>query len=481
MADVLKKVGQVLTYNPALNGYKKALTHKKQSDTQETKDARYEERYKKATDAGMSASRARQYANSYREGSVTNNFWSNFASAFGFKDAETKERESLDSLDEQLFQELLNADYEEKYNSEAAQAQRLQDAGITTSLDGSSISSGEASEINDEVFTAGSELVSSLNESTGTPQQVGSIIGSIGNAISGVVGLVGNVVGVQSSLQALDMNELSNLFGLSSQVGDLGNFLPSLGLTFDDMNGQFQDGKGNILSDDEVLEFARSEGNKRFKSSSGKRIYSDLVSSVLSPSNIAKTKETYSKGHKAVKEFNDTEKELYAQTGVRTKSGYLPIDVYSSSPRFQDIMSGYSALYGAELDFSITQAKMNAEYQKMVYDMRIDGKSLNELKAAKEAFDAKKQLSVSEFQEYVAKSSKDFYDKVCDGARNGDKLCNMLFLALTTPGFSTMFDGNKGPTNILDFLGSDKLHDDFKSLLGFIPRPFRKTLHSKAR
>lgn len=414
----------------------------------------YQSRYDRAIAAGMSSERAKQYANSYKATTVSDTFWSDAGRFLGIKTAREKDQERLNAEDDSLFNSLLSADYEEKYNSTEAQVQREQNAGLNTQLDPSMASPGEASSVDDTTFAG--EGPAGLLETQGA-EGARNLLSSMINVATSVASIAATGVDISSSIQALDINELTNLVGIAKGASDLAGYIPGLGQftgTVDstDMDGAPQtlynfvgpDGKTFATARPVDMFMKQYEGNMRTKR--GKRMarsvaeaaFSNLGSKARSQAldedmnSRVSSAEAYSKLRAIYPDIPYTEDTLYRN--------------FPASPAYQDFVSKTQDFYLASLEHEGNLARYQADYYDELNKARIAGKSPAEIAAITETYNNKVKGIQSQFQSSAYQTILDYFTSLKDSASKGDADAQIMLFLLMNPSLAGVYgaDTSKG-------------------------------------
>ena len=243
--------------------------------------AKADDRYKRAKDAGMSEERAQQYRDYQSTNYVEDTFWDKIANFFGAKTPHEKETERLRAEEDAFFNNLLNADYEEKYNSAASQAERMRDAGINPNLSDSPVPAGESSQIDDSTLggVAGEGQQQNIAAATGPMDAVQQLL----NIGVGVASFAAGGVDIAQRLTTMDLQELQTIFDITSKGLSVGATIPGLGqyLGTEDVGNvahyRFSDPEyGEYLTADPVGRFNTVYGSK-LRTSSGRRVASQAI------------------------------------------------------------------------------------------------------------------------------------------------------------------------------------------------------------
>lgn len=159
-------------------------------------------------------------SNPYRNAEYTVSPWNQFLSWLGLRTSADAWRENMAIQASEYDSQVAQMDYQNDYNSPAAQAERMNLAGINPNLNGGqSIDSGNSKGMPEDT--------SLPMVSQGDEVQIGNVIHSVLGVFSSAVGIVGSIQGVfrnrlDNNLKSIQ-NE-SSLVGLAESVA--GSFLP---------------------------------------------------------------------------------------------------------------------------------------------------------------------------------------------------------------------------------------------------------------
>lgn len=412
-------------------------------EARKQKDA--EDRYKKAKDAGMSEDRAQQYKNYQTENHVKNSFWDEIANMFGAKTPYEKESERLKAEEDAFFNNLLNADYEEKYNSAAAQAERQRDAGINPNLADSPLAPGEASQIDDSTLggVAGEGNLQNIAAATNPMDAIQTLL----NIGVGVASFAAGGVDVAQSLTQLDLNEVNSIFDITSKGLDVGTSIPGLGqyLGTMDINNEthyrFSDPEhGEYLTADPVGRFNQTYGHN-LRSRRGRRVASQAIRGMFG---IAGDASRSGLKNQVVTDTKNTIETGSAISGLVDESKLSDRDraVYrdfASSDAFTKYQALMRQAFQSEMEFKANELKFSSDYYDQMNKMRIDGKSPAEIKAAAEAYELEKRSRSDAFQSGVFESITQYVDQLSQLAASGDGNAQTMLYFLMSPGISGIY------------------------------------------
>lgn len=402
-------------------------------------------RYDKAIAAGMSHERALQYANYQSENHVSNSSWDNLAGVFGAKTPHEREAERLAAEEDAFFNNLLNADYEEKYNSSSAQAERQRDAGINPNLADSPLAPGEASQIDDSTLggVAGEGNLQNIAAATNPMDAIQTLL----NIGVGVASFAAGGIDVAQSLTQLDLDEVNSIFDITSKGLSVGASIPGLGQylgTVDignETHYRFSDPVyGEYLTSDPVERFNQTYGHN-LRTRRGRRVASQAVRGMfglagdssrsgLKKQVVSDTKDTIETGS-AISGLVDDSK-----LSERDRSVYRD---FASSEAFTKYQALMRQAFQSEMEFKANELKFSSDYYQQMNQMRIDGKSPAEIKAAAEAYELEKRSRSDAFQSGVFESITQYVDQLSQLAAAGDGTAQTMLYFLMSPGVSGIY------------------------------------------
>ncbi len=409
-------------------------------------DERAEDRYKRAKDAGMSEERAQQYRNYQSTNYVEDTFWDKMANFFGAKTGREKETERLKAEEDAFFNNLLNADYEEKYNAAPAEAERMRDAGINTNLsDSPVVSGGDASQIDDNTLggVAGEGQQQNIAAATGPMDAVQQLL----NIGVGVASFAAGGVDVAQRLTTMDLQELQTIFDITSKGLSTGASIPGLGqyLGTQDVGNvayyRFSDPEhGEYMTSDPVGRFNTAYGSK-LRTASGRRVASQAIRGMFGIAGDA-SRAGYKK--QAVTDTKDTIETGSAISGLVDESKLSNRDraVYqdfASSETFTKYQSLMRQAFQSELEFKANELKFSSDYYDSMNKMRLEGKSPAEIKAASEAYELEKKARSDAFQSGVYDSITAYVQELSKLAAAGDGTAQTMLYFLMSPGISGIY------------------------------------------
>lgn len=157
-------------------------------------------------------------ANPYRNAGYTVSPWNQFLSWLGFRTSADAWRENMAIQASEYDSQVAQMDFQNDYNSPAAQSERMSLAGINTNLDGGrSIDSGNSQGMPEDT--------SLPMVSQGDDAQIGQVVNGCLSAFSTALGLVG-------SIQGINRNHLSNVMqGIQNETA-FADFAKGLSVVF---------------------------------------------------------------------------------------------------------------------------------------------------------------------------------------------------------------------------------------------------------
>lgn len=398
--------------------------HSNRSNTQKSPD----ERLAEAQAAGLSGDFATQYANSARKNTYKDTFWDKFRRFFGGKLGSTKMQEALDLEDQALLNELLNAQREQNYNSEEAQAERLRNAGINPDLDGgASLSPSEASQIDDEVLGAGLQpaLQGFQDSAQQFPMQMAEVLM---NGATAVLGFVNSGVDIRNKVQTMDSSALSDLLQFSKTVEEI---------TFDPLNPvykEYVDEEGSVnlqkLTDDFPLK------TRRYKD-----IYKRLLSGLNSPENKARRAEAakrQSGSYVGISEDYET---------INTKSKSLAASLFGNSseeefspfhqnaindPAYRKYVENVAQFALDKLDGDVKAQSIYKEYQS-----KLASANYGEKKAILESFNNELNQLKAEMNKKAVEQSKAMFERLIQESKDGNWISTLLLNSVISGSFQS--------------------------------------------
>ncbi len=408
-------------------------------------DERANDRYKRAKDAGMSEERAQQYRNYQSTNYVEDTFWDKIANFFGAKTGREKETERLKAEEDAFFNTLMNADYEEKYNSAASQAERQRDAGINPNLSDSPIAPGESSQIDDSTLggVAGEGQMQNIASATGPMDAVQQLL----NIGVGVASFAAGGVDIAQRLTTMDLQELQTIFEITSKGLSTGATIPGLGqyLGTEDVGNvayyRFSDPEhGEYMTSDPIGRFNTAYGSK-LRTDAGRRVASQAMRGMFGIAGDA-SRAGYKK-----QSVTDTKDTIEAGSAI---SGLVDESKLSNRDRavYQDFASSetftrYQALmrqaFQSELEFKANELKFSSDYYDSMNKMRLEGKSPAEIKAAAEAYELEKKARADAFQSGVYDSITAYVQDLSKLAAQGDGTAQTMLYFLMSPGISGIY------------------------------------------
>ncbi len=408
-------------------------------------DAKAEDRYKRAKDAGMSEERAQQYRNYQSTNYVEDTFWDKMANFFGAKTGREKETERLRAEEDAFFNNLLNADYEEKYNSAQQQSDRMRDAGINPNLSDSPVPAGDASQIDDSTLggVAGEGQLQNIAAATGPMDAVQRLL-DIG---VGVASFAAGGVDVAQALTQLDLDEVNSIFDITSKGLDVGTSIPGLGqfLGTQDIGNvthyRFSDPvAGEYLTDDPVGRFNQTYGHN-LRTSRGRRVASQAIRGMFGIAGDAR-RAGYKK--QSVQDTKDTIQAGSAISGlvddsklsIRDRAVYRD---FASSETFTKYQALMRQAFQSELEYKANEMKFSSDFYEQMNKMRLDGKSPAEIKAASEAYQLEKKARADAFQSGVYQSITSYVQQLSELAAQGDGAAQTMLYFLMSPGISGLY------------------------------------------
>ncbi len=408
-------------------------------------DARAEDRYKRAKDAGMSEDRAQQYRNYQSTNYVEDTTWDKIANFFGAKTPREKETERLKAEEDAFFNNLLNADYEEKYNSAQQQAERQRDAGINPNLSDSPVPAGEASQIDDSTLggVAGEGNLQNIAAATNPMDAIQTLL----NIGVGVASFAAGGVDIAQTLTQLDLNEVNSIFDITSKGLSVGTSIPGLGqyLGTMDVNNEthyrFSDPvHGEYLTADPVGRFQQTYGHN-LRTSRGRRVASQAIRGMFG---IAGDASRSGLKKQVVSDTKDTIETGSAISGLVDESKLSDRDRaiyrdFASSEAFTKYQALMRQAFESEMKFKANELKFSSDYYEQMNQMRIDGKSPAEIKAAAEAYELEKRSRSDAFQSGVFESITDYVDQLSQLAASGDGTAQTMLYFLMSPGVSGIY------------------------------------------
>lgn len=411
-------------------------------ETAKSNQKPYDERYKRAIDAGMSADRAKQYASSSFESQVTDSAWDKFLVGFGAKTSRQKDIERLNAEDEAFFNSLLNADYEEKYNSAESEAERMRNAGINPNLSESPLPAGDASQIDDTTLSRAGDNTGILDSQPGP----GDVVQKLVDIGVGLASFVSGGVDLGASLMSLDVNELEEIFSLASKGLQAGTIIPGLGQftgTVDAGDNEvwynfFTPEFGNYATDDPVGYFKQRYAGK-LRTKRGKRIATEAMRGMFGLAGDA-SRTGYKK-----QVLGDTLDNVQTsgklsnfgiQGSMRDNGLYSSFATSEAYVKFQGIIRD---AYQSELQFQADELKFSSDFYKTMNQMRIDGKSPAEIKAAAEAYNLEKKSRQDAFQSSVYGDISAYVEHLSQLAEQGDDAASTMLFFIMNPGLSGLY------------------------------------------
>ncbi len=415
---------------------------KQLNETAKSNQKPYDERYQRAIDAGMSADRAKQYASSSFESQVTDSAWDKFLAGFGAKTSRQKDIERLNAEDEAFFNSLLNADYEEKYNSAASEAERMRDAGINPNLSESPLPAGDASQIDDTTLSRAGDNTGILGSQPGP----GDVVQKLVDIGVGLASFVAGGVDLGANLLSLDVTELEEIFGLASKGLQAGTIIPGLGQFTGTVNAGdnevwynfYTPEFGNYATDDPVGYFKQRYAGK-LRTKRGRRIATEAMRGMFGLAGDA-SRTGYKKEVLGNTLDNvNTSGKLGAfgiQGSMRDEGVYRSFETSEAYVKFQSIIRD---AYTSELQFQADELKFSSDYYKAMNQMRLDGKSPAEIKAAAEAYNLEKKSRQDAFQSSVFEEITDYTEQLSQLAEQGDESASLMLFFLMNPGLSGLY------------------------------------------
>lgn len=414
---------------------------KQVKETAKSNQKSYDERYKRAIDAGMSTDRANQYASSSFESQVTDSAWDKFLAGFGAKTSRQKDIERLNSEDEAFFNSLLNADYEEKYNSAEEQANRERAAGINPNLSDSPLAAGESSQIDDTTLARAGDNTGILGSQPGPADVVQKLV-DIG---VGVASFISGGVDLGASLMALDVQELNEIFGLASQGLKSGTVIPGLGQFSGTTNvgdktyyNFTNPGEAPYATDDPVGFFNRRYAGK-LHTKRGRRIASEAMRGMFGLAGDAARSDYKNQVYGNTLESTEKAGKLGAFGILPSYRDQALYNSFATSPAYTKFQGIIQNSYTSELSFQAEELKFSSEFYQKMNEMRINGKSPAEIKAAAEAYQLEKKSRQDAFQSKVYQEISDYTAELAELASQGDEAASLMLFFIMNPGLSGLY------------------------------------------
>lgn len=337
-------------------------------------------------------------------------------------------QEALDLEDQGLLNELLNAQREQSYNSEEAQAERLRNSGINPDLDGgASLSPSEASQIDDEVLGSGLQpaLQSFHDSSQQFPMQMAEVLM---NGATSVLGFVNSGLDIGNKIQTMDSSALSDLLEFSNKVQEI---------TFDPLNPvykEYVDENGHVdtrkLTEDFPLK------TRRYKN-----IYTRLLSGLNSPENKARRAEAakrQSGSYVGISGDYET---------ISTKSKPLAASLFGSSsdeefspfhqnaindPSYRQYVQNVAQFALDKLDGDVKAQQIYKEYQT-----KLASAKYGEKKAILESFNNDLNQLKSEMNKKAVEQSKEMFERLIRESKDGNWMSTLLLNSVISGSFQS--------------------------------------------
>lgn len=420
-------------------------------NSKELQDAYRQKREREADAAGLKGQFRDQYVNTIRKNTYQDTFWDRFKEFFGGKRGSKAFQESLDLEDSAYLSELMNAQREQEYNDPAAQAERMRTAGINPDLTGGeSLTPGEASQIDDEVLGSGLSAVLTETQSQAAQMPL-QLANGIMEAAGSVMSLVSGGMGISNSLFQMDLDEVSKVFDLTKQGLDLGAFIPTLGVKYDDVRGAYYDDNGELTVEN-LSERAKAKlvEDQRYRHPRTRRMMRQLIDTMYSPQAFSKHLESKAAEKRAAKS--------YAQEGIglaELTGDFNPnVEDLLRNPGYRETIDLSVELYKLQLE----SRKKMAEIEKAYRDafMETDENNPNngsQMQAARDRMTAEVEAYQADLQRQVYDMMETWLSNRSNSDSPVDKL---LLLSIMSGGFRELgFDSPMQlPGDILTRLGN---------------------------
>lgn len=426
-------------------------------------------RAEQADAAGLKGQFRDQYINSARENTYRDTFWDRVKKFFGGKLGSEAVQESLDLEDQALINELLNAQREQEYNSEEAQAERLRNAGINPDLDGgASLSPSEASQIDDEVL--GSGLQESLSATQGQAAEIQANAAEVFmNAATSILGLANGGLQVSNLVRSQDWSELGSMMDYGSKIIDYLYNPTSVAISGDPYFNKYK-------NDDGSYDLTKVDWDRYYREKFGIRSKAvrnqirHMAKPYNTPRYLVNLAESDTKAAKAKSDFVDEVQRTLEKTGFTdydsaylSPNGSAMVTNLLQNPTYQKFVENSAKLKLESMRSGLHQQRMLAEYYE-----ELNKAGYGKKKALKESFLQTVETEEAKARLTAAQQVNENIEWLVQRSEQKDWMATLLLQSIISGSFQSYGLGN--PMDIPMWIG-DKVTGLTGDLLKFLKTP----------
>lgn len=426
-------------------------------------------RAEQADAAGLKGEFRDQYINSARKNTYRDTFWDRVKYFFGGKLGSEAVQESLDLEDQAMINQLLNAQREQEYNSEEAQAARLRAAGVNPDLDGgASLSPSEASQIDDEVF--GSGLKESLTATQGQASEIQANAAELFmNAATSILGLANGGLQVSNLLRSQDWSELGSMMDYGSKIIDYLYNPTSVAISGDPYFDKYK-------NDDGSYDLTKVDWDRYYREKFGIRSKAvrnqirHMAKPYNTPRYLVNLAESDARASGADAELVDNVQHVLEKTGFGSyDSAYLSPNGSSmvtsllENPTYKQFVENSAKLQLESMRSGLHQQKMLAEYYE-----ELNKAGYGKKKALKESFLQTVETEEAHARLTAAQQVNSNIEWLVQRSEQKDWMATLLLQSIISGSFQSYGLGN--PMDIPMWIG-DKVTGLTGDLLTFLKTP----------